>query len=298
MTERQITNRVRRALLFTPGDDLKKIQKGATLGADSLILDMEDGVALNRKQAARATIHEAFRTVNFGWGERLVRINPLDSPFGRDDLLSVLPFNPDGIIIPKVDSADDVREVSLLIRQHEKYSGIAVGTIRILVFVETALGIVNLKEIAASDSRLDGLMFGAEDYVGSIGAARTKAGWEVFYARSAVVAHAAAYDLQAIDTIFADLNDMDALTEDCRLAAGMGYSGKLAIHPKQIAPILSAFTPSAEEVAKAQRLVDAFHANQEAGAGVFALDGKMVDMPMLRAAERVLARAQTGETGE
>lgn len=284
--------RVRRALLFVPGDDLKKINKAAGLGTDSLILDMEDGAALNRKTEARTTIAQALRTIDFGRSERLARINPLESGWGLDDLNTVLPARPDGIVVPKVETEEQVQEVSLFITQFEKREGLPAGGIRLLIFVETAKGVINLRQIAGSDPRLDGIMFGGEDLVGSLGAVRTKPGWEIFYARSALVTYAAAFGLQAIDTIYADLHDIPGLVEDSRLAQQMGYTGKLAIHPRQVEPITEVFTPSDEAVAAARRLSEAFQTHQSSGAGVFELDGKMVDMPMLRAAERVLSRAR------
>jgi citrate lyase beta subunit len=282
-------NRVRRALLFTPGDDLHKIEKAAGLGADSVILDLEDGVAVSRKQDARQTIVHALRTLDFGLSERLVRINAVDSGLEADDLAATLPAHPDGYVIPKVERAEQVQWVSKQVAETERREGWPTSAIRLLALVETAPGIVNLKDIATSDIRLDALIFGAEDLVGSIGAIRTGEGWEVFYARSAVVVHAAAFSLQAIDTIYADFQDVNGLTAESERALQMGYTGKMAIHPRQVGPISEVFTPSDDAIASAQRLIEAY---QSSGAGAFALDGKMVDAPMIRAAERVLARAR------
>ncbi len=286
-------NRVRRALLFMPGDSLRKIEKGAGLGVDSIIMDLEDGVALSQKAAARQTIVQALGAVNFGQAERLIRINPVDSGLEGDDLATTLTAQPDGYIIPKVERPEHVQWVSQQIGEMEHRNHWPSGAIRLLALIETARGVVNLKEIAGSDLRLDALMFGAEDLAGSLGAIRTREGWEVYYARSAVVIHAAAFGLQAIDTIYADLEDVDGLVAETERALQMGYMGKMAIHPRQVAPITGVFTPSDEAILQAQRLMDAYDAHQASGSGVFALDGKMVDMPMIRAAQRVidLARA-------
>lgn len=284
-------SRVRRALLFMPGDERRKIEKGAALDVDSLIMDLEDGVALNRKPAARETVLAALREVDFGARERLVRVNPVSSPFHRDDLMATIEGQPDGYLLPKVESADMVRDVDAWLAAAERKRGWAVGKIALLALVETALGVVNLREIAQGSPRLGALLFGAEDLAGDIGAVRSVEGTEVFYARSAVVLHAKAYGLQAIDTPFVRLDDEPGLIAETQQALGMGYTGKLAIHPKQVAPIQAAFTPSAEEVARAQALVDAHEAQQAAGTGVFAYEGKMIDMPMIRAAQAVLARA-------
>lgn len=281
-------DRARRALLFMPGDDLHKIQKAAALGVDSVIMDLEDGVALNRKAEARATIVQALRTVNFGRSERLVRINPVGSGLETDDLKATLAARPDGYVIPKVERPEQIQWVS---QQIASYDSSMTGVIRLLAIVETALGVVNLKAITESDRRLDALIFGAEDLAGSLGAIRTREGWEVFYARSAVVTHAAAFNLQAIDTVYVDLQDTAGLITESERASQMGYTGKLAIHPRQVEPITTVFTPSDSAIAQALRLVEAHTTHQQHGTGAFALDGKMVDMPMIRAAERILARA-------
>jgi citrate lyase beta subunit len=288
----QASERVRRAVLFIPGDSPQKIEKGAGLGTDALILDLEDGCALANKVAARQIILDALSSHDFGRSERLVRINPLETGLGIGDLEATLPARPDGYVLPKIESADQVREVSAYLSLMEARYGWPQGAIRLLVFVETARGIINLREIAGSDPRLDAMMFGGEDLASSMGATRTREGWEIFYARSAFITYAAAFDLQAIDTVFVDLHDTAALVTEAEQALRMGFTGKLAIHPRQVEPITAVFTPSDEAIARAQRLIEAFHAHQASGAGVFALDDKMVDMPMLRAAERVLARAR------
>jgi citrate lyase beta subunit len=275
--------RPRRCLLFMPGDDLKKIQKGIGLGVDVVVMDLEDGVALNRKAAARATIAATLRDLDFGRSERMVRLNPISSGFEHDDLAAVLPYHPDSLMLPKVERAAQVQWVS---QQLE-------GTnIRLLPIIETARGIVNLKEIATASDRLDALIFGAEDLAGDIGATRTPAGWEVFYARSAVVTHAAAFGLQAIDTLCIDFNDEAALIADAQLGVQMGFSGKLAIHPTQVNVIQTIFTPADEQIAAAQRLIAAHDEQQAHGTGAFALNGKMIDMPTIRAAQQVLAKAR------
>ncbi len=283
--------RIRRALLFMPGDDRRKIEKGAMLGVDSVIMDLEDGVALNNKVAARSTAATALREVDFGRAEKLVRLNSAASELETDDLHATLPAHPDGYVLPKVEAAWQVQEVSAQIEHAEHEHGWPLGGIRLLAIIETARGIVNLREIAGSDPRLDALIFGAEDLAGDIGATRTPEGDEVFYARSAVVIHAKAFGLQAIDTPCVDLNDLDGLKAQTRTALQMGYTGKLAIHPRQVDVIQHVFTPSPEEIRRAKRLIDAHEAHQNAGTGVFELDGKMVDMPMVRAAKTLLARA-------
>ncbi len=287
--------RPRRALLFMPGDDLRKIGKAAGLAVDSVIMDLEDGVAFNRKAEARQAVAQALTHLDFGRNERLVRINPPSSTFEVDDLDAVLPAHPDGIVIPKVEAAGQIQYICDIIARHEQAAGWAPGSIRVLAIVETARGVLNLREIAAADPRLDALMFGAEDLAGDIGAIRTPEGWEVFYARSAVVTAAAAFGLQAIDTVFITLDNLDGLRRESQQALAMGYAGKMAIHPRQVPVITAVFTPSDAAVDAAQRLIAAHADHQAAGAGVFVWEGRMVDMPMIRAAERVLARARVAE---
>jgi citrate lyase subunit beta-like protein len=275
-----------------PGDDMHKIQKAITLGVDTICMDIEDGVAFKRKAEARDTILQALRSLDFGRSERIVRINPVGSGLESEDLKAVLPARPDGILIPKVNNAGQVRWVSDQLSEAELSQGWPAGEIILLALVETAQGVVNLKEIAGADTRLQGLVFGAEDLAGDMGLVRTPEGWEAFYARSAVAVHAAAFGLQAIDVVFMDLHDPDGLRRESIQGAQMGYTGKQVIHPNQVAPVQEAFTPSDEAVAHAWRVVEAAHQNQEDGRGAFTLDGKMVDAPVVKAAEWVIARAR------
>ncbi len=284
--------RARRALLYMPGDDLHKIRKATTLNVDCICMDMEDGVAANRKAEARATIASALGSLDFGRSERLARINPVGSGLESEDLAVVLPARPDGIVVPKVESAAQVRWVSSRIARAEGEHGWPPGAIVLIVLVETARGIVNLAEIAGADPRLQALIFGAEDLAGDMGMVRTREGWEIFYARSAVVTHAAAYNLQAIDMVTIDFRDRESLIREALQGAQMGFAGKQVIHPSQVEPVQEAFTPSAEEIARAERVMEAFSRQQEAGFGAFALDGKMIDAPIVKAAERVLSRAR------
>ena len=181
-------------------------------------------MAFSRKAEARATIVEALAGLDFGSRERLVRINPVGSGLETADLDAVMTGRPDGLVLPKVESAGQVQKVSEALARVEHAQGWPAGAVRMLVIVETALGVMNVREIAQADDRVDALMFGAEDLAGDMGATRTAEGWEVFYARSAVVTAAAAYRRQAIDTVFVDLNDMDGLQRECQRAMQMGYT--------------------------------------------------------------------------
>ena len=283
--------RARRALLYMPGDDLHKIRKASTLGVDCICMDMEDGVAVNRKITARETIIKALQIVDFGRSERLVRINPVGSGMEADELNAVLPAHPDGIVIPKVEYGEQITWVSSQIAVVEDGAGWVKGGIILIAIVETALGILNLRDIASADPRLSALIFGAEDLAGDIGAQRSPEAWEVFYARSALVTHAAAFNLQSIDMVKIDFKDTTGLILESKQGAQMGYTGKQIIHPNQVKPVQEAFTPDDEAIAKALHIMEAFAAHQQAGMGAFALDGKMIDAPIVKAAERIVARA-------
>jgi citrate lyase beta subunit len=283
--------RARRALLYMPGDDRHKIEKALTLDVDCICMDMEDGVALNRKPEARRTIAAALRELSFGRSEKLARINAVGSGLEIEDIEIVLPSRPDGIVLPKAESAEQIQWVSEKIEAAELAYGWPVNSIRVLVDVETAKGIINLKEIA-SHPRLDALIFGSEDYAVSIGAVRTTEAREVFTARSLVVMHAKACDLQAIDMVSVDFRDLESVRHEAMLGAQMGYTGKQVIHPAQVGPVQEAFTPDDEAIEKARRLVEAFEAHQKEGQGAFALEGRMIDMPLVKAAQGILERAR------
>jgi citrate lyase beta subunit len=274
-----------------PGDDWKKINKALTFGVDSICMDMEDGVAFNHKAQARAPIARALQELDFGSSEKLVRINSVGSGFEAEDLDAVIHFRPDGIVLPTCERRDQVQWVSERIEAAELAHGWGLNSVRMLVGVETATGILNLNEIAA-DPRLDAVIFGAEDFAASVGATRTRGALEVLYARSAVIIACAAHDLQAIDMVAVDFRDTVNLKVEAAQGAAMGFSGKQIIHPAQVEPVQSAFTPDDEAIAYARRLVESFEAHQAEGAGAFALDGKMIDMPLVKNAWRVLERAK------
>ena len=285
-----VTTHPRRSLLYVPGDDRHKIEKSVTLSADCICLDLEDGVAQNRKKEARQGIAAALREVSFAPAEVLVRINPVGSGLEQEDVDSLLPLHAAGVVLPKVESLDQVRWLDGVIEARELAQGLPLGSIRILADVETASGILSLREIA-SHPRLDALIFGGEDYAASVGALRTPEAWELFTARSMVVMHARAFGLQAIDMVTVDYHDMDHLRREASFGTSLGYTGKQVIHPAQVGPVQEAFTPGEAEIAQAREVVEAFEEQQNAGRGAFGMNGKMIDMPLVKAARNVLDRA-------
>ena len=272
---------------------LKKSAKGAALNVDGVIMDLEDGVAVSQKAIARRTILEAFATLDFGDTERLVRVNPARLGLQDFDIVGTITGKPDTYVLPKVESAEDVRRFSVAVAEHEIRLGLPVGGIGIIAIIESARGVVNLREIASADPRLVALAFGAEDFSSDIGAKRSPSLQEVHYARSAVVTYAAAFGLQAIDTPYVDLKNPDGLITETTQAMEMGFTGKFAIHPKHIEPIVAVFMPSPEELANARALINAFEQHQASGTGVFSYQDRMIDMPMIRAAENILKRADS-----
>lgn len=286
--------RLRRALLFMPGDSRRKIEKAAALGVDTIIMDLEDGVAHSQKQAARETILAALRELDFGTSERLIRANPVvDGGLWEDDLRVTIFAEPQGYVLPKVEDPAQIRKAAHFLTALEIAHDLPQGSVKLIAILETALGIVNLREIAGcGEPRLEALIFGAEDLTGDLGAVRTADGHEVAYARAAVVLHAKAFGLGAVDTLHTDIRDTEGLIRETQVAIQMGYTGKLAIHPDQVAPIQNAFAPTPEQLAAALRLIRAYEAQQAVGAGVFVLDGRMVDLPMVRAAQAVIARGR------
>ena len=282
--------RSRKAFLYVPGSDLHKIEKAAGLGADCVVLDLEDGVAEASKDEARQTIAAALREIDFGTSERVVRVNGYPSGRTDDDLAAVLPAGPDAILLPKVDRAEQISRVDEVLRRAEKNE----GSTALLTIVESALGMVNLEAICRQSEmtpRLQGLVFGAEDFTADMGAARTVQALELLYARSRLVMYAAAFGLQAIDLVTVNYKDMEVLEREALQGAQLGYSGKQLIHPLQIEPVQRIFTPSEKEVAAAAHILEEAKRFAGMGKGAFTVDGQMVDRPVIKRAESILARA-------
>jgi citrate lyase beta subunit len=275
-----------------PGDDRRKIEKATTLGVDCICMDLEDGTAINKKAEAREIIARAMRELDFGSSERCIRINSVGSGWEKDDLAAALAARPDTIVVPKVEQPEQVTWVSENIGVYELSNNLHQGSIRMLIGVETARGVLNLPAIAASDRRLDAIIFGGEDFAASIGATRTRDAIELLYAREAVVTACAAYGLQPIDIVAIDFKDLDALRAEAAFGARLGFMGKQIIHPAQVEPVQATFTPSDDAVAHARRIVETFEASQKEGRGAYALDGMMIDMPLLKNAQKVLDRAR------
>ncbi|OUC80302.1 HpcH/HpaI aldolase/citrate lyase family protein [Gordonia lacunae] len=283
-----------RSFLFVPGDSEKKLSKVGHSTADAVILDLEDAVTSSRKDLARELVTEFIRShASEGGAPQLwVRINPLDSGLALSDLAAVVPSMPAGLVIPKIDGPSDVVRVHHYLEALESASGIAAGAIRVLpVATETAIAPFRLGDFAdAGLSRLYGLTWGAEDLSAALGATTNLAPdgqWANTYqlVRSLTLMGARAAEVEAVETLYVDIRDGEGLAESSRRARAEGFSGRIAIHPAQVDIINAAFTPTAAEVEYATRVVEAF----AAGVGAVALDGRMLDLPHLKQAQRVLA---------
>jgi len=289
-----------RSWLFVPGDSQVKLDKVAGLGADVVIVDLEDAVAPPAKPTARMLAKSFLEThgrqvVVSGGFDRWVRINPLDTALWREDLAAVMPGRPDGIMVPKAAGPEQLQVLAGVLNEHEQRAGMQPGTTRILPLVSetpaAALGIASYA--AASLPRLAGLTWGAEDLSAAIGASRKRdpqGRWtDTFrFVRAQVLLAAHARGVAAIDTLHADFRDLEGLKHIAAESYADGFAGMLAIHPTQVAVINAAFTPGDEEIAHARAIVNAFSANP--GAGALSLDGKMIDQPHLEQARRLLER--------
>ena len=284
--------RSRRALLYVPGNNQKMIAKAAGLGVDGVILDLEDGVAANRKDEARHTILEALNTLDFGRSERLVRINPFYTQRAEQDLQAVLPGRPNAIVVPKANTAEIIVETDKLITSAEKSMGLPEGQIAILALIESGLAYVNLAAVCAASARLQALILGAEDLAADTGITRNLGGMELLYARSNLVMHAAAFGLQAIDMVQTNFTNPVLLQVESKQGADLGFSGKQIIHPAQVETVQAAYSPSAEAVERAQRIINMAQIAQADGMGAYSLDGEMVDLPVVKKAETILERAR------
>ncbi len=286
-----------RSMLFVPGDSERKLSKGESSPADALILDLEDSVAPDRTAIARDMVRAYLQSRPDRSKQQLwVRINPLATEKGLPDLAAVVAGKPDGIILPKTDSGADIVLLDNYLTALETREGLTVGRIRAIpVATETAKAVFTLGTYAGTSPRLAGMTWGAEDLPAALGASTNKnpsGGYAFTYelARSLCLAGAVAADVQPLDTVYVDFRDPAGLEADCKASRQLGFTGRIAIHPDQIKVINSAYSPDAAEIAYARRVVDAFAASP--GTGVVGLDGKMLDMPHLKQANRLLAMAE------
>jgi citrate lyase subunit beta/citryl-CoA lyase len=282
-------DRLRRSRLYLPGSEPKYYVNAALHAPDAVILDLEDSVHRDEKDAARILVRNTLRAVDFGPCERMVRINQL--PLGIEDLDEIVGESPDLILIPKVERPGEVAEVDRAIGEIKSRHGIT-RPIWIMPILESALGIENAFAIASASEHVAALTIGLEDYTADLGVAKTLEGHESQYARARVVNAARAAGLQAIDSVYGDAGDMDGLLRWGQASRAMGFEGMGCIHPGQIRVIHEAFRPTEVEIAKAQKIVAAFEEAQKKGLAVVSLGSKMIDPPVVQRALKLVERAK------
>jgi citrate lyase subunit beta / citryl-CoA lyase len=280
-------DRLRRSRLYLPGSEPKYFVNAGLHAPDAVILDLEDSVHHAEKDAARILVRNALRAVDFGACERMVRINQL--PLGLQDLAEVIPESPDVVLIPKVEHPGQVTEVDRMIGELKTRSGIT-RPIWIMPILESALGIENALAIASASSNICAATIGLEDYTADLGVVKTTDGRESLYARAKLVNAAKAAGIQAIDSVFSDVGDLEGLRSWGENSRAMGFEGMGCLHPAQIRVIHEAFAPSPAEIDKARKIVAAFEEAQQKGLGVVSLGSKMIDPPVVERARKLVAR--------
>ncbi|WMJ84665.1 HpcH/HpaI aldolase/citrate lyase family protein [Oscillospiraceae bacterium LTW-04] len=282
---------MRRTMLFLPGNNPNMIGNGGLLGADSLIFDLEDAVSPDEKDAARELLKNALMSLNFGKCERIIRINGLDTPYWEEDLRALLPLGPEVILPPKVSGADYIQKLDEKLTALEQEFGLQGGRTKIIALLETAMGIENAYDIAVASPRVIALFLGAEDLSADFRCARTVEGEEIRYARGRIVCAARAAGIEAYDTPFTDVRDLEALERDAAFAKGLGFTGKACISPAHVATVNRIFSPTLKEIDYAREVFDAIAQAKRQGKGAISLHGKMIDAPIVQRARLVLEAA-------
>lgn len=278
-------DQLRRSRLYLPGNEPKFFVNAGLHSPDGIILDLEDSVAPSEKDAAQLLVRNALRSVDFYNSERMVRINQL--PKGLDDLKFIIPHNVNVILVPKCESADQIHQLEKEVEKLKKLYKVQ-NPIYFMPIIESALGVIKAYEIATASKNICSLAIGLEDYTADIGTQRTNEGRESIFARQMLINAAKAAGIQAIDTVFSDVSDMEALRQSVIEAKSLGFEGKGCIHPRQIQVVHEAFAPTVEEIEKAKKIVFAFDEAEKKGLGVVSLGSKMIDPPVVKRAIRTI----------
>jgi citrate lyase subunit beta/citryl-CoA lyase len=279
-------------MMFVPGNNPGMMADAHIYGPDSIMLDLEDSVTMAEKDAARLLVYNALKTIDYGDTEMVVRINPLNTPYGKKDVEAVVKAGVDVIRMPKTETADEVREVEAEILKWETELG-CVGRTKIMAAIESALGIVNAYPIATASKRMMGIALGAEDYCANLKTQRTQGdnpnfGIELLLARQTIVVAARAAGIDALDTVYSNLNDMDTFRREVELIKALGFDGKSIINPRQIEIINEVFAPKEKDIEKALKILAAIKEAEAKGSGVIAVNGKMVDKPVVIRAQHTI----------
>lgn len=282
----------KRTMLFSPADNPKMLVNAHLYKPDAIIFDLEDAVKYSEKDAARDLLAEALRVMDYGDTEIYARINPLYTEFGKDDVTQLVPAGLRFMRLAMCEKPEQIIELDKLLTKIEKEHKIPEGSCKIQCSLETPLGVTNAVSIATASKRVESISFGAEDFTRSLGAERTKEGKEIFTARSMVVMAAAIAGVDAIDTVWSDINDEEGFRAEVKEAMNMGFAGKSCIHPSQVRVVHEIFTPSKEELEKSLTIVEAASKADINKGGVITVNGKMVDIPVIAKAEKVVRLAK------
>ena len=283
---------MRRSMLFLPGNTPNIIQNGGILGADAVILDLEDAVAPAEKDSARILVRNVIRGMGFDSCEVIVRINAIDTPYWQKDLDAIIPVRPSLIMPPKTACARDVLTVDAYITQLEEKLGMEAGSVGLIPLIETALGIENAFQIASACPRVKAIFLGGEDLTADLHCKRTKEGEEIAYARSRMVCAARAAGVEVYDTPFTDVHDDEGIYTDAKKAKSLGFTGKSAISPRHVKAINEVFSPSLQDIEYAYEVMEAIRIGKEQGKGAVSLRGKMIDAPIVARAMQTIEAAE------
>lgn len=284
--------RSRRTMMFAPANNPKMLVTAHLYGPDCVLFDLEDAVKYSEKDAARDLLAEALKVMDYGDIEIFARINPLYTEFGKDDVKTLVPAGLRNMRLAMTETPEQIKELDELLTEIEKENGIEVGSCKIQASIETPKAVMNVFDIVKASPRIISVSFGAEDYTRCLGATRTKEGTEIFMARNMVSMAASIAGIDAIDTVWSDLADVEGFKNEIKSSMNLGFAGKSCIHPSQIKIIHDVFTPSKEEIEKSLRIVEAAAAADISRGGVITVDGKMVDIPVISKAERVVRLAK------
>lgn len=276
--------------MFVPGNNPGMMADAFIYGPDSIMLDLEDSVTMAEKDAARLLVHNALKTIDYGNTEMVVRINPLNTPYGKKDVEAVVKAGVHVIRMPKTETAEEVVELEREIERVETEIG-CLGRTKIMAAIESTLGIINAYAIATASKRMMGIALGAEDYCANLKAQRTKEGYELQYARQTIVVAARAAGIDALDTVYSNLNDMETFRNEVEYIKALGFDGKSIINPRQIEVVNEVFAPKEKEIEKARTIIAAIREAEAKGSGVISVNGKMVDRPVVIRAERTIELA-------
>ncbi len=279
--------RLRRTMMFVPGNNPGMMADAHIYGPDSIMLDLEDSVTMAEKDTARLLVYNALKSVNYGDTEMVVRINPLNTPYGKKDIEAVVKAGVHVIRMPKTETAEEVVEVEREIERVEKEIG-CLGRTKIMAAIESTLGVVNAYAIATASSRMMGIALGAEDYCANLKAQRTPGGDELRLARETIVVAARAAGIDALDTVYSNLNDMETFRQEVEYIHRLGFDGKSIINPRQIEVVNEVFAPTEKAIEKARTIIAAIKEAEKKGSGVIAVNGKMVDRPVVIRAQRTI----------